>query len=203
MRAFEIAAAVFGMVAPGTPAQGQEASSPVDVAVYVTGTGLLSGSLDRAARGAVGGIFARAGVHIAWVDGKPKSGQATAPVVVHVRFVRQSMDVHSAGALAYATPFAGGVKTITVLCDRIRVVAGGPAREQHILVHVLAHELGHVLQGANRHAETGVMKARWTEQDYHAMEKEPLEFTSTDLDLIGQRLSRLRAQAGFPAGEAF
>jgi hypothetical protein len=60
-------------------------------------------------------MFARAGVRITWVNGKPTSSAADgAAVVVHVRFVRLSMDAHSAGALAYATPFARGVKTITV-----------------------------------------------------------------------------------------
>jgi hypothetical protein len=151
----------------------------------------------------VGGMLARAGVHIIWVDGRPKSGQsATVPVVVHVSFVRQSMDAHGAGALAYATPFAGGTRMITVLCDRIRGVAGGPRREPFILANVLAHELGHVLQGTNRHAQTGVMKACWSEQDYDAMAKEPLEFTPTDVGLLREGLHRLTTRAGYQAGGA-
>ena len=148
-------------------------------------------------RAAVDGMLVRAGIHIAWVDGKPKSGLVAPAPAVHVRFVRHSMDSHSAGALAYATPFAGGVKTITVLCDRIRQVAGGPRREPSILAHVLAHELGHVLQGTNRHSQTGVMKASWSEQDYDAMAKEPLEYSSGDLDLIREGLNRLRVGTGY------
>jgi hypothetical protein len=128
--------------------------------------------------------------------------RAAAAVVMHIRFVRQSMDAHSSGALAHATPFAGGIKMVTVLCDRIRVVAGGPRREPSIVAHVLADEIGHVLQGTNRHAETGVMKACWSEQDYDAMAKDGLEFTATDVDLIRERLNLLTASAGYLAGGA-
>ncbi len=151
----------------------------------------------------MGGMFARAGVRITWVNGKPRSSGADgAPVVVHVRFVRQSMDAHSAGALAYATPFARGVNTITVLRDRIRAIADGPAREPHILTHVLAHEIGHVLQGTDRHAESGVMKACWDREDFQAMERNSLEFTLTDVELMRGRLTRLRARAADLAGGA-
>jgi hypothetical protein len=110
--------------------------------VYLTGAGLLSGSKDRVTS-TVDGMFARAGVRITWVHGKPRIGEESGTaVVVHVRFVWRRMDDHSAGALAYTIPFGGGVRTIMVLSDQIRIVAGDPVREPYILAHVLAHELG-------------------------------------------------------------
>jgi hypothetical protein len=45
---------------------------------------------------------------------------------------------------------------------------------------VPAHEIGHGLQGTDGHAETGVVKEHWNGQDYDAIEKKPLEFTSLD-----------------------
>ena len=197
MRAYELAAVVLGMVTLSPTARSQEAGAPIDVTVYVTGASLLSSSENQAAKTTVSGMFARVGVHITWLEGKPKDGEpAATPAAIFVRFVRQPMSIHSSGALAYASPFAEGVKTITVLYDRIRLVAGGPKREPRTLAHVLAHELGHVLQGTNRHAPTGVMKATWDGQDYEAMEKEPLEFTSTDVDLIREGLNRPMVRAG-------
>ena len=190
MRTFEVVAAMLVAVASGTSSQGQEVSAPVDVTVYVTGASLLSSAENQAVRATVSEMFARASVHIAWRDGKPKSGEAVvARVVVSVQFVRQSFRSHTSGALGYALPYADGVKTIILLCDRIQLAAGSLARERRLLAHVLAHEIGHVLQGTNRHAETGVMKARWDCEDFKAMERNPLEFTSTDVNLIRKGLN--------------
>jgi hypothetical protein len=202
MRAYAIAAVVAGMGAFSAPARSQERENTADVMVYVTGTGLLSGFKDGLIRSAVDEMFARAGVSITWVNGKPKGGSAAgAAVVVHVQVVRQWTNAYRAETLAYAAPFAQGLKTITVHYDRIRMIAGTRGREPHVLAHVLAHELGHVLQGSNWHAANGVMKARWSCEDFLAMQKRPLEFTLTDLDLIRGGLNRLKAEAGYmPSG---
>ena len=61
-------------------------------------------------------------------------------------------------------------------------------REQAILAHVLAHELGHILQGTDWHAETGVMQANWRAADYETMQRGPLAFTAEDIRLIGRGL---------------
>ena len=198
MRAYGLAAAVLGVVASGTTARGQKPGPPVDVTVYVTDGGLVPSAEKWAARVITGRMFAHVGVRIAWLDGKPGTAAAFAsPVVIHVRFLQQTMRNHSSEALAYVTPFAEGANTITVLVDRIRLVTGWPTPEPHIiLAHVLAHEIGHVLLGSERHAPTGVMKARWDRPDFDAMEKEQLEFTSTDVDLIRERLNRLKAELG-------
>lgn len=80
-------------------------------------------------------------------------------------------------ALAFALPFTDGTTAFTVMYNRIQFVAGRSGREQAILAHVLAHEIGHVLQRTDRHVGTGVMKAYWNGHDHDAMEKKPLEFT--------------------------
>ena len=53
-----------------------------------------------------------------------------------------------------------------------------------ILAHVLVHEITHILQGIDRHSESGVMKASWTNQDYKAMAWKPLPFTPQDTRLL-------------------
>ena len=186
MRAYGFTA-LLGMAVLSIPAGSQE---PVPVvAIHVTGVDLLSVPEDREMRTVVNAIFARIGARIAWIDGKPNRGDAFAQEpLIHVQFVRLAMGSHSSGALAYASPFAKGFKTITVLCDRIHFVAGSRRRAPLVLAHTLAHELGLVLEGTNRHSQTGIMKALWDTQDFLAMEKAQLEFGSTDQELIGAAL---------------
>ena len=168
----------------------------------MTGSGLLSGCDNRVVRTTVDGILAPAGVRITWVDGKHATATAGGTaVMVQIRLIRQPVDVLSSSALAYTKPFARGGQTITILPDQLRKTA---LRENlplpHILAHVLAHELGHVLQRSCRHADTGLMKAVWDRNDYRAMARNALEFTSTDVELIQDGLSRLGARAGYAAG---
>jgi hypothetical protein len=55
------------------------------------------------------------------------------------------------------------------------------------------------LKRTDVHARNGVMKARWSQEDFEAMEKKPLEFTATDLDLIRAGVHQLQERAGYPA----
>src|SRR5262249_9037943 len=59
-----------------------------------------------------------------------------------------------------------------------------PANEPRLLAHVLAHEIGHVLQRNNAHSESGVMKAHWTADDLGSMARRPLEFSEVDRQSI-------------------
>jgi hypothetical protein len=55
---------------------------------------------------------------------------------------------------------------------------------------VLAHEITHILQGISRHSASGVMKARWTINDFAGMSIHPLRFEEEDVDLIYEGLAR-------------
>jgi hypothetical protein len=85
------------------------------------------------------------------------------------------------GALAYALPYEG--THIQVFYDRISRY-GNPATVSVMLAHVLVHEITHILQGIQRHSETGIMKAHWDNQDLLSMRSRPLSFTPHDIDLI-------------------
>lgn len=160
-------------------------SRPADVMVYVTGDDTAPGSVDYGARAIVTWMFARAGVRLAWRDGELGRGAPSrSPVLIQVRFTGEGSGEASRGALAYALPFGDGATAITVMYDRIRWVAGRSTREQLILAYTLAHEIGHILERTNWHAQTGIMKAHWSGQDYDATERKQLGFTSDDVDLI-------------------
>jgi hypothetical protein len=58
-----------------------------------------------------------------------------------------------------------------------------------LLAHVMTHEITHVLEGINRHSETGMMKGQWTETDYRAMAA-GLRFAPVDVALIHDGLAK-------------
>ena len=90
------------------------------------------------------------------------------------------------GALAYALPFEG--VHICVFYDRIQ--ASGPAVESVLLGHVLAHEIGHILEGVPNHEQSGLMKAQWTTEEQRSMKYARMMFTSADVNLIHQGLTQ-------------
>jgi hypothetical protein len=49
---------------------------------------------------------------------------------------------------------------------------------------VLAHEIGHVLEGVARHSSEGVMKANWSVRDCAELVRQPLPFAPEDVELI-------------------
>jgi len=55
--------------------------------------------------------------------------------------------------------------------------------------YVLAHELAHAMQGVARHAESGIMKAHRSNEDYQDMFFHNLVFTTNDVELIHRGLA--------------
>ena len=120
-------------------------------------------------------VFAAIGVRINWCHDKP-GGNA-----ISIEFSEDTpMDYHPR-AVAVALPYEG--VRIRVFYDRI-------ARRNRagliptVLGYVLAHEIAHILEGCDRHSETGVMKAEWNAGDVHSMESGPLSFAAEDVILI-------------------
>ena len=95
-----------------------------------------------------------------------------------------------AGALAYAQLFQESGTRIYVFTDRVARTA--MQDEGAVLGHVIAHEVGHVLQGINRHSPEGVMKGNWVARDFNHMRVRPLHFTPADVDLIHWGVAKSR-----------
>jgi len=54
-----------------------------------------------------------------------------------------------------------------------------------LLGHVMAHEVGHILQGTTQHSESGIMR-RWTGQDFRdGLEAARLQRTATSIRSTG------------------
>jgi Zn-dependent protease with chaperone function len=130
------------------------------------------------------GMFENIGVEVIWRGGavrvKATDNPCGAPIVV--RLEKTAHVEASPGALAFAAPFADSGTCIHVFLDRIHPNSGG--LDTPVLAHVLAHEIGHVLERMARHSEDGVMKAHWTLADYDHMKMHPLPFAPEDVELI-------------------
>ncbi|HWC95487.1 MAG TPA: hypothetical protein VG456_02025 [Candidatus Sulfopaludibacter sp.] len=111
--------------------------------------------------------------------------------VVETALTNQEAAGYHPGALAYATLGVGSGTRIQVFYDRIQA-AGPPSATSAILAHVLVHEITHILEGVERHSETGVMKARWEPRDFRQM-RASLPFAAEDVQLLQAWAARHKA----------
>lgn len=141
-------------------------------------------------------MFTPLGVNLIWRSSCPDPQTGLA---VDVTLASSASGQEEAGPLAEAYPFAGVTGHITVRYDRVHNSAGVSRDLEPVLLgHVLVHELAHVLQCLDRHADTGVMKAHWTSEDYYEMRWKPLTFTSEDIELIHLGMQVLRTRLTNP-----
>jgi hypothetical protein len=133
------------------------------------------------AEGIADGMFAAAGVRIEW-RGHAHEGHGLAGGALAIGLALNTPANVLPGALAFARVYEG--VHIDVFCDRLERLAPGARNAVPLLAHVLVHEITHMLEGIDRHSDTGVMKARWSAVDYSAMATNPLPFTPEDIELI-------------------
>ena len=163
-----------------------------DVAVYME-PGEIARPIYCNARAEVTWMFAAAGIRVKWSETEPK--RALAPVTIVIRFAHRTDAGFHPGALAYAHPF-DEKPAIVVIYDRLRAVIGKcPKLEARLLAHVLSHEICHVLQRTNVHADAGLMKARWSAEDWRLMAEKPLPFTQADLGMMQDGLAFFKSRA--------
>jgi hypothetical protein len=93
-------------------------------------------------------------------------------------------------ALAYATPLERSGLQIHVFLDRILRGNRPSAFANLLLAHVMVHEISHVLTQSTRHSDEGVMKARWSRQDYQKMRRHPLSLTPEDIACLRRGLAQ-------------
>lgn len=158
------------------------------VTVYAKGESMIPLAVEQGAWAYLTRVLDKAGIRLIWKfrDVPADPGETFA---VRITFVTDVPAGLKRGALAFAKPFGQGVPEITVIYSRIDYFTSGiPRLLPAVLGHTLAHEIGHVLAGTDRHDDEGVMKARWVPQDYALMFRGALSFTPLHLDLMQERL---------------
>jgi hypothetical protein len=132
----------------------------------------------RAARRTASAILGRVGVRVVWFEcALPAEVSAadscTQPLrrsellvrIVSAGMVDRPPDVDTLG-YAFVDPDAGGGSLAAVYADRVRVMAqSAGVDEAELLGRTMAHEVGHLLLGTNRHAGDGLMRAFWSTAD--------------------------------------
>jgi len=121
------------------------------------------------------------GIAIQWREGLPEERSFV------VRIVEFAPRTAGADALA-STNIARG--EIAVYDRRVRdsLRRVHPAAGKLALAFVLAHELAHAMQGIAWHSSSGILRARWSNDDFTAMIFNRLAFTSADADLMRRRV---------------
>jgi hypothetical protein len=170
---------------------GTASAAGEEVIVYVREDNVRVADLGRAERIAAG-LFASIGVPMTFRAGAEKKPAGPSVITIEVQIHAKAPASLRCGAMAHAAPYSASGTRIHIFCDRVRTTLsdGGSGAA---LGYVLAHELGHVLQGVGRHSEAGVMKARWEAADSRMMRSGTLEFDPTDGELIHAGLMKIPA----------
>ena len=144
-------------------------------------------------------ILRPAGIHLRWSTSEfpPDLRQCASLVVVVEVGGRIPAGPHD--VWSFATPYASTGSRIHIFWDRI---ASGCQKELwgHVLGHVFAHEITHVLEGLARHSDEGLMKPHWRRADLYGMTYRPIPLTADDIDLIHRGLAALRETATADSG---
>lgn len=92
-------------------------------------------------------------------------------------------------AMAFTTLGSTKGACVTLLPDRfVTGLQSNPFGTTSLISNVLAHEIGHVLQGSARHSQTGIMQANWSDREIMRMSTKQLQFTRLDIELIRKGL---------------
>lgn len=127
----------------------------------------------------VDNIYRRIGVDIEW-----RCAQSSFERQIDIRCTKSAVKGRSPTALAFTAPSEG--RTVWILVSRLHQLPA--ANREPAIGYLMAHEMGHLLQGVARHSVRGIMKASWTAHDCYLMGKETLTFEPEDVDLIHRGL---------------
>ena len=163
-----LVAAAAIMMGGRVSAQGEPIAATAEreatIVLHVTNYADLSREVLEGAMARVAMIYERIGVRIAWVDDmgsvrRHADGQLHLTVLLLSREMAEKQ-ISAAGikegVLGLAHPEGGRA---SIFCDRIAAAPGAPKYFPVPLGDVIAHEVGHLMLGANSHSRTGIMRA--------------------------------------------
>ena len=170
----QVKALVLGFLMAATAADGE------CVTVYMRGVNRIPFTTMAFAKLKAGLLFDDIGVSVNWTQASSRR-TAEACVAIEMEFSTDAAPTFHPGAMALARPHRSSGTQILIFANR---VVQGYGSDPEILGYVMAHEIGHVLEGIERHSAQGVMKARFTPTDYRKMKTRALRFAAEDAELI-------------------
>ena len=197
MRGWRAAALLRSCIETCAAIERQDAAT--HVVVYMDGgRAWVPGAVVRLGQAETSRLFLDEGIHLEWRHGKPPRLAAELPEAGNIVPISFRMSTPAQfelpgkmNALAFAQPYGSGPLPITVLGDRVaRFLAPyGDSDAGRILGHILAHEIGHTLEGIARHSDSGVMKASWDVSDLEQMRRTGLSFAAPDQHFLRQHFA--------------
>ena len=197
-----------GLRSPAAEASETRASGRMSIVVRTYTQGPSADEMRTASRTA-GAILGRAGIHVAWLTcGMPAGvadraaagcSQPLGPNELLVRVVTAGTSdkrphVDTLG-FAFVDLAAGGGSLATLYADRVQVMAEGAGVDAaELLGRAMAHEVGHLLLGTNRHARDGLMRASWSSADLRRNRATQWLFGGEEGEVMR---SRIREQLAF------
>ena len=164
-----LVAAAAMMVAGRANAQDEPTAAPglrdATIVLHVTNYAALSRDVLDVARARVAMVYERIGVRIVWVDGevsleatpgRPAPLQHSAALARHGRKENLSATVSKTVCSARRTCPAGARPSSAIASRRLPAPCNIFAIP---LGDVIAHEVGHLVLGANSHSRSGIMRA--------------------------------------------
>ena len=149
--------------------------------IYTDAEGIIPGFTFYPAKDRAAKMLATAGVPVEWRSGRPSPDQLRREGAISIHVISRSPETVSPGALAFALPFER--TQITLMYDRL-VTMAEPVLRPALLAHVMVHEIAHILEGVDSHADRGIMRAHWTKWDLACMMLKPLPFTDHDIEMM-------------------
>jgi hypothetical protein len=136
-------------------------------------------------------IFAQIGLTVRFRDGrKPKTKMTGANEFEMYLENELPPDVHAA-AVAHLYGLDGRIR---VFYGSLKDYKSGGLLAV-VLAYVMTHEITHVLEGISHHSPTGVMKAKWSREDFAKIEASRLKFDPQDIDLIRSGIEKRESDA--------
>ena len=156
------------LVAGRADAQEKRSTAPdlrnATIVLHAVNYANLSREVLDVATARVAMIYERIGVRTVWVDGEVSPEQSR-DGQLHLSILLLSRDMAEKQIKAYA--IKNGVlgqahvpgRRASIFCDRIAATPGALPHFPIPLGDVIAHEVGHLLLGANSHSGSGIMRA--------------------------------------------
>ena len=204
---------VLGLVLP-TLAESQpiESIHPVlKVNVRIFNYADVPSAVFTKAQKQAGRIFSRSGIVTNWIEcfvpsqsvkrdprctAKPKADD------IVMRIVSKAMirsRPHSEFGIALIPRDGGFGKHASVFYIRLdEYTERWQASKGLLLGHLVAHEMGHLLLGANSHSASGLMHAPWSRKTIESASRGTLFFTSQEATRMQQQVTQRMEMAGSP-----
>jgi hypothetical protein len=179
--------------------------SPLTITVHVYNYAGLDKNTTRVSASEAARIYQRVGVNIEWIDcprtpeeadNYPACIQPTSPSRLTLRIISGQM----AKRLRFSKktfgrswlPEMGGFGYVAAVSAQHAQAFARKIRhsEGSILGHLIAHELGHLLLGANSHAQTGIMRVPWRYKELEHIRQGTMFFDSTKAKQIRSGVQR-------------